>query len=471
MKRTAFGKAALSSLVVATTMVGCTGAAFRSHSAAVRQENPDKSVTAAEKALVARDGVQAVQAAEAAVRAAPNNASYRQLLGRAYVLEGRFASAETAFTDAMTLGNSDARTIVSLALVQVALGKSDAARSLLAANTDNVPAGDYGLAMAMAGDATEGVRILSAAIQDPSATARTRQNLAYAYALAGRWKDARLVVGMDLAPLAANQRIVQWAATAEPSLAPQRVAALMGVSIDAADAGLPAALALAPAASDAAPTALAEAAPEAAPAPIADLPNPVQTAAVEVTPTATLTTRIIETAVPASTPAAKPAAVVAPKAASKPAPVRTAAKRDFIVEGPAGKAKPVKIAKATTVAAPAARMQQVAFIKPVTTGASNWVVQLGAYASPAIAKDKWMSMARVNDRIAAFPVLTSQATVNGKIFHRLAISGFGNRADAQTLCQSIKAQRGQCFVREGAPNAMPQRWAVAAPRGRQFASR
>src|SRR3546814_9732647 len=76
---------------------------------------------------------------------------------------------------------------------------------------DIVPAADYGLAMAMAGDAPEGVRILSEMIHDPAATARTRQNLAYAYALAGRWKDARMMAGFDLDPLAANQRITQWA--------------------------------------------------------------------------------------------------------------------------------------------------------------------------------------------------------------------------------------------------------------------
>ena len=99
--------------------------------------------------------------------------------------------------------------------------------------------------MAMAGDPGEGVRILSEAIHDPSATVRTRQNLAYAYALAGRWKDARMVVDMDMEPLAANKRISDWAQLAEPSLAPIRVAALMGVTISASDPGQPAALALA----------------------------------------------------------------------------------------------------------------------------------------------------------------------------------------------------------------------------------
>ncbi|RJG57186.1 SPOR domain-containing protein [Sphingobium terrigena] len=447
MKRNTFAKAAISSLLVATTMVGCTGAAFRPSASVVQQKgNPTKLAIAAEKALVDRDGGKAIAAAEAAVQLAPQNAAYRQMLGRAYVLAGRFASAEAALTDAMTLGNNDARTIVSLALVQVAQGRADSARSLLLAHADTVPAGDYGLAMAMAGDAPEGVRILSEAIHDPSATARTRQNLAYAYALAGRWKDARMIVGMDLDPLAANKRISDWAQIAEPSAAPQRVAALMSVTIDAADAGQPVALALAPATS--VPVEMA-----AAPSDLAPLPEaPVQTASVE--------------------PVAAPLAESAPVA--QPAPVRVAA-RDFIIED--HKAKPVAAkarAKAQTAAAstpaPVARMQQAAFIKPVSTGASNWVVQLGAYDTAAIAKEKWMSMAGRNSTLAAFPVLTSQATVKGKPFHRLAISGFASRADAMTACRTIQSQRGQCFVREGAPGATPQRWAIAT-KGRQFASR
>ncbi|KQN09598.1 pilus assembly protein TadD [Sphingobium sp. Leaf26] len=454
MKRKTFAKAALSSLLVATTMVGCTGAAFRPSASAVQPKgDAGKLAAAAEKALADRNGVKAVQAAEAAVQLAPQNAAYRQILGRAYVLAGRFASAQTALGDAMTLGNMDASTIVSLALVQVAQGRADDARNLLVAHAGTVPASDYGLAMAMAGDPAEGVRILSEAIHDPSATVRTRQNLGYAYALAGRWKDARMIVGMDMQPLDANKRISDWAQMAEPSLAPMRVAALMGVTINEGDAGQPVALALAPAAVDA-PVQMAEAAPETAPLPAAEPAAPVEMAQ--------------------AVPALQPVVEAAPVIKASPAPVRVAA-RDFIVEDRNGKqiatargrakAQPVPAA-----AAPVARMQQAAFIKPVANGASNWVVQLGAYDNAAIAKEKWQGMAGRNSTLAAFPVLTSQATVNGKTFHRLAISGFGSRADAMVACRTIRAQRGQCFVREGAAGATPQRWAVAS-RGRQFASR
>lgn len=429
MNRKTIKSVTLSSLLVATTMVGCTGAAFRP-SAAVVEPRGDaaKSAGAAERALADRNGGKAVEAAETAVRLDPQNATYRRTLGRAYLLAGRFASAESAFSDAISLGGGDAGSFVNLALVQTAQGRADAARELLAAHAHTIPAGDYGLAMALAGDPAEGVRILSAAIQDPSATVRTRQNLAYAYALAGRWKDARMVVGMDMEPLAANKRISDWAQIAEPSLAPLRVAALVGVTINQADPGQPVALALAAPAS---PVEMAGAAREPA-MPI----SPMQMAE--------------------ETAGQQPVPVIR----ALPEPVRVAAY---------GSENRLKI-RAAGSRMPVAQMQRSAFMRPVGTSASQWVVQLGAYDNAAVAKEKWFAMAGRNTTLAAFPVLTSEATVNGRAYHRLAISGFGDRNAATAMCRTIRSRGGQCFVRETAPDATPQRWALSA-RGRQFASR
>ncbi|UZW53601.1 SPOR domain-containing protein [Sphingobium sp. JS3065] len=428
MKRKAFAKAAVASMLIGTTMVGCTGAAFRDagHVGAIApKQNPDRLAANVEKALADRNGAQAVELAEAAVQAAPQDARYRQLLGRAYVAAGRFASAETALTDAMTLGNRDARTIVTLALVDVALGKDRAARDLLANHTDIVPAADYGLAMAMAGDAPEGVRILSEVIHDPSANAQTRQNLAYAYALAGRWKDARMMAGFDLDPLAANDRITQWAQNAAPGFSSQRVAALMGVTINGADAGQPVALALAPAT---APVQMAEAAPA-------------------------------EQAVEAAPVAIAAADSAPPFAAAQEAPAPTIQ----------ALAAPVRVAAPRAAAPISARVQKAAF-SPSGNGSSNWVVQLGAYDNAAIAKEKWYAMARRNSALANLPVVTSQITLNGATFARLAVGGFDDRAEAVALCRSIQARRGKCFVRENVAGATSQRWALAT-RGRQYAAR
>lgn len=458
MKRKALAKAVGSSLIVATTMVGCSGAAFRPNVAVVKQkQKPEKLAAMAEKALTAKDSVRAIESAEAAVQLAPDNAGYRALLGRAYVAAGRFASAETALGDAVTLGDTSARTIIGLALVHVAQGRAEAAQSLLSTNRESIPAADYGLAVAMAGDPQEGIRALTEAVQASASDARTRQNLAYAYALAGRWKDARVMAGQDLAPLAANQRISQWAQMADPALAPQRVAALMGTSVAPDDAGQPVALALAPA----------------APAPSADAPEQRFAQAPQPTEAAPAEPTLIETA------------QAAPLIEAPVSPVRVAAApaaKNFVVEvqGASGQRQTRSVpvaasakapAAAATASAPAARVQQVAFIKPVANGASNWVVQLGAYDTAAIAKDKWSAMARGNATLAAFPVVTSQVTVKGQSFHRLAVNGFANRADALSLCRTIQAKRGQCFVREAAPGATPQRWAGAGAKGRQYASR
>lgn len=459
MKRNRLGKAVLSSLLIATTMVGCSGTASSdrpSAGATKEQQNAQKLAAATEKALAARDFDRALSSAEAAVMGYPRDATLRQLLGRAYVANGRFVSAETALQDALTLGKSDARTIISLALVKVGLGKNDEARSLIIAHAETLPAADYGLAIAMAGDPVEGVHILSRAIHDPSATARTRQNLAYAYALAGRWKDARIMAGEDLSPLEAAQRVSQWATMADPAMGAQRVATLMGVLVNGADAGLPVALALAPEASSDAPQAFADAVTELPPPAAIDAQAPFEMAAAQgvPAPSDSIETPIIQAAA---------------------TPTRTAA-RDFIVEQkakrPTATPRPAKVARTEKpVAAPlVATMQKAAFIRPAVNGASNWVVQLGAYDSAAIAKERWMRMATVNNNLAAFPVLTSSATIKGKTFHRLAVGGFANRADAVTMCRTIQAQKGQCFVREGASGATPQRWAVAT-KGRQYASR
>lgn len=433
-----WGKAAISSLLVATTMAGCNGAAFRPSTAVVKdRQNPAALSATAEKALDRRDVPRAIQAAEAAVALAPDNAAYRQILGRAYVAAGRFGSAEAALDDAVTLGAADGRTIVNLALVRIALDKAGEARTMLATHADRVPAADYGLALAMAGDVEEGVRILTGAVQDPSANARTRQNLAYAYALSGRWKDARVMAGQDLDPLAANRRISQWAVMADPQRAPQRAADLLGVTPADADEGMPTRLAL----NAGAGAQVAAADPAAEPS------------------------TIVETAAPV---------IRAPEAPVRTAAAPVPARADpFIVESVRQrKAAPVaRKAPADAVApAPVARMRQVALVRPVASGASNWVVQLGAYDSAAVAKERWMTMAGRNAALAAFPVMTSRVTVNGKPFHRLAVGGFANRADAMTLCRSIEAQRGRCFVREGAPGATTQRWAVASKK-QQLASR
>ena len=202
-----------------------------------------KSADQARTALAAGKASKAVGLAEAAVGGSPREASYRALLGQAYLNDGRFASATAALTEAMELGATDSNTILSLTLSQIAQGKALDAVALLTQHRDTVPASDIGLALALAGDGEGAIYVLSEAARAEGADARTRQNLALAYALSGRWVQARMLASQDLSPAKLEARMAEWSKLAEQPDAQIRVASLIGTTAQQ-DAGMPVRLAL-----------------------------------------------------------------------------------------------------------------------------------------------------------------------------------------------------------------------------------
>ncbi|HWJ69056.1 MAG TPA: SPOR domain-containing protein [Sphingobium sp.] len=435
-----------------------------------------------EKALADKKYDRALTQAEELVAATPQDASYRSILGRAYLANGRYVSARAAFRDAIMLGHREIRTIVSLSLAETALGDAQAAQAVLVAHISDLPAADYGLAMAMAGNVEEGVRALVEATRQPDATAQTRQNLAYALALGGAWGQARLIAGQDLPARAAEQRMGEWS---RGGTGQERVIAMLGVAPHGDDAGLPARLALRSGADD--PSAIAQGAAggdlvtqaradAAAAAAAAAAEVVVASAAVEPKAAAMAVTpdRIAAPAVPsaqtmpvdrvAAPVLAEPAALaVAPDAATLAAifahdegtpaladraasdPMREAAHAAFQRKaGPAPMA--TKPAAARAVAKAAAGDVAV----------SDWVVQLGAFDSVAIAREKWQQISKRQPRLGGFGEVLSEITVNGRVFHRLAIRGFGDRNMASATCRSLTAAGQACFVRldDGAGSRM-----------------
>lgn len=440
-----------SAIILGSSMVGCSGAGVESHPvASVTQVQ--KLAPRVEKALADKDYDRALAQAEELVASAPQDGGYRALLGRAYLANGRYASARTAFQDAMTLGNRDVRTIVSLSLAEVGLGNVRAARTLLADHIEDLPAADYGLAMAIAGDAEEGVRALVEAVRQPEATTQTRQNLAYALALGGAWAQARLIAGQDLSAKEAERRMGEWSRAGSEQ---QRVIAMLGVAPRGDDGGLPTRLALH---ASPAPVQLAATSDLVAQA-RADVAAPVAAPAAEVAAAPVAEISVAETAF-APVPAAEemPAPQVAettPASPDKPtlaaifvqteapaapmvqtsddgmrAVVREAFRRNDM-QAPT----PVVRAAAPRVAAP----KQVA--------ASDWVVQLGAFDSAAVAHEKWRQISRKQPKVGGYREVFSQVTVNGRLFHRLAIRGFGDRNAAWAACRSLNGAGQSCFVR------------------------
>lgn len=409
----------LSALMLGGTMVGCAHGGIStasSRSDAKLAKNAASNAERAEAALAKGDALKAIGYAEAAVAAVPQNADYRALLGGAYLKAGRFTSAHDAYRDVLALTPGNGKAVLNMALAMIAEGQWDEARATLQANEAIVPASDRGLAIALAGDPGTGVEVLTAAARSVDGTAKTRQNLALALALAGRWAESRQVIGVDMTPDAADARIVQWATFAKPLGAADQVSALLGVT-PVKDPGQPVALAL----NAAVPVAqMAAAEPEAVEAPAA---------------------------------AVEPAPVVA-AAENAPGKVIFAERREVVQALPASKAAPVAAAAAPVRMAAAA---------PRTAETGKWFVQLGAYDSAAVAKDAW---GRAQQRFPAFAeqVPTGMAF---KSMYRLSVGGF-TRGDANALCRGYRAKGGACFVRAGAGD---QTAAWVKPSRVQFAGR
>ncbi len=392
------------------------------------EKQADATFDKASKALSKGDGAQAVSFAEAAVALKPQDATYRMLLGQSYLKAGRFVSAHQAFADVLTLNPGDDRAALNLALAEIAEGQWDAARQTLNDHADGIPARDRGLAIALAGDPAGGVQILMTAARSPDADAKTRQNLALALALSGRWSDAKTLVSVDVAPEEANKRILQWITFAKPTSPSDQVAALLGVVV-ARDDGQPVTLAL----NAAVPVAVAEATPVEIPA-VAEAP--VETAAV----------------------ADAPLEAAAMVAADVPPP--TAVHVVFAARHEVVQALPPRAERRTAVAmirAKGAFKSKVAAVAPPARqpGKGNWYVQLGAFDSAGVAHDAW---ARATRRYAAFEEFTPNGMAfkasNGD-FYRLSVGGFG-RADAAAMCRAYRASKGNCFVRVGAGDQIAQ---------------
>lgn len=437
MRIRAIAGLSLSALMLGGTMVGCAqdGAGIASASSRDEAAMAKRAVASAEKArkaLAKEEAAQAVPFAETAVAMQPRDAGYRALLAQSYLKAGRFASAEAAYGDVLTLTPDDSRAALNLALAQIAGGHWEAARKTLDAHEARIDPTDLGLALALAGSPARGVDVLIAATRSPTASAKTRQNLALAFALAGRWQEARNMAGLDLAPADADQRIMQWAAFAKPNHAADQVAALLGV-MPVADPGQPVALAL----NASVPVAVAR----------SDAGVAVMAAPEPKTETVAIA-------------AASPAPVVETAAQPAVAKITFAPHREFVQALPAVAFTPANIGKAPI--AEAARRP----VAPRVREKGDWYVQIGAYDSADVARDAWV---RARQRFAGFSG-TAPAGMTFKTasreYYRLSVGGF-SRADADATCRAYRAKGGTCFVRAGAGDQIAQ-WAKS---GVQVASR
>ncbi len=476
MNRALMLKLAASTILVGSVLVSC--------SASSGGGRPQSLSSNAQKALDAGKPEKALAQAEAAVALDPRNADLRTTLAQAYLANGRFSSARQSLDDALALGDQSARTVISLALMHVAEGRGQAAQALLREHRDTIPASDYGLAMALAGDTALGVDVLADQIRSGDTSSKVRQNLAFAYALDGRWREAQLMVGQDLDPKVAQERITEWARMAHPQAHVQRVASVLGVSPVEFDPGQPVQLALsatpsmAQAATEIGQQAMAQAAPAAGPI---ELP-PVQDSPMELAGVEAARAPVYADAAPvvvaAAEPAEQPRAMLAPlmvvreivqplpgnyraKPVRKTRPIQIAS-REPIVERVAAAPKPVAAPRPASMPAQAAApaVFQKASFAPVSGGA--FAVQLGVFSNPANANRAWAGYSAKHKDLASFSKAAVPANVGGRTLHRLTANGFADEKSARAMCAQVRSAGGECIIARAVP---------AKPGGTQIAAR
>ena len=467
---------AVSALALGATMVACKPAAQASRvsSASDKPASQREAIAFYAKANAAAkkgDYAGALPLAEKAVAGSPTDVGFRMLLADLYLKNGRFQSAETTFEDVLALDPGNVRAGLSVALARVALGRTGGAIAQLD-EMNGAPAADLGLAYALAGELRRAIEILEPAARAQGADARVRQNLALAYAFAGDWQKARTTAAQDVSPDQLGSRMEHWASLAQPKSAHHQVAGLLGVT-PASDPGQPVRLALAPAQPQGTAFAAAETAPEPAPA-------PVQLASAEA-PVAVGGPVPVETASAAPTPsdfvpAPEPAWVSAPEAhASVEAPAAPAAPVETIEEE-----KPVYAAAVESLVKPQAAVFKATgpalpVAKPFRTapaprakaaprkavlaaaGTGRFAVQLGAFSSAAGVERAWAQAYKHYGFSDRTPYSTTVKLPKGT-FHRLSVAGFGSHAEAASVCKTVKAKGGACFVRAVAGDA-PTQWA------------
>lgn len=422
--------AAVSMIALATA---CSGPVMGGHRDAALDGKADASkiglATRAQMALEANDIAGATALAEQAVEASPNDASFRALLGNCYLAAGRFQSAEAAYKDSLTLVDNQPKVALRLALVQTALGRTAEANELLYQSQQIMDPTDLGLALALAGNSNAAIQVLEHAARQVGAEPRTRQNLALAYAFAGRWNEARVVAAQDVPADQLDGRIQQWMALSKPTHQSDQVASFIGIAPVAGDPGQPVRLALNKTAED-----VRYAAAEPIPAP-AVTEGLTETASVEVPQAAAYQ--------PEPQPVMAETSPVADPIAPQPEPVAPV----VLAEAP----RPAPVAEPALSPAAVRVTETVSNLRRAAARAnarnSKIVVQLGAYSSRDRIHAAWKKVSANYASVKGYTPVSARYSGPKGTFYRLALKGFGSDREARSFCSRLQQSGRACFVR------------------------
>ncbi len=435
--------------MAAVMLTGCAG------NAAPRA---DVSASDARLAMANGEHAAAIQSAEAAVAAEPRNAAYRMTLGNAYLEAGRFGSASTSFEDAMALGENNPRAALSLSLALTGQARYSEAAAVLSDWEGRIANADIGLAFALAGQPERGVHILTNAIRGGDNSVKTRQNLAYAYAVAGRWREARMMVAQDVPAHEVGNRIAEWAQLTHAEAYQARVAGLLGVPANVRDTGQPVHLALVHS-PDAAQLAYEASAPVDSSGELAALGSDrmnVPASGAELPQVGAPSARPGTFASafgngPALAPVDVPSTGYATDQASQTVPSNA----PTAFAPPPSAAPAASAPRVPEIARPAlatARPTAAAVGEPVDD--PTHLVQLGSFSSEAGAMRAWDIYVARYPELAERERVITQAVVNGRNYWRVSAGGY-DRASSNAMCNRVDAANGEGCISWAANSPLP----------------
>ncbi|MDA7550649.1 MAG: SPOR domain-containing protein [Rhodobacteraceae bacterium] len=97
------------------------------------------------------------------------------------------------------------------------------------------------------------------------------------------------------------------------------------------------------------------------------------------------------------------------------------------------------------VAVPSGELAALRELAPDQIPVGTALVQLGAFASPEIARSEWRRLSGKFSSFMAGRELVIQRAVNGgRIFYRLRAAGFSDLSDARRFCSTLKAAETDC---------------------------
>ncbi len=118
----------------------------------------------------------------------------------------------------------------------------------------------------------------------------------------------------------------------------------------------------------------------------------------------------------------------------------------FNSRSPVPRPRPALADRAVVVPASAPAPAAPVEVAPETIATGSRLVQLGAYASPEIARSEWSRISGAFDALFEnHQRVVQKAESRGKTFYRLRVSGFDDLADARRFCAVLTSKKADCI--------------------------